>query len=199
MTIALKADPSGSFGSILINGTEAVRVNANGIPASSMAFTPSGNIAATNVQAAIQELDTETQVGLATKLSTSGGTMTGQINGITPTVAANLTRKDYVDSAVASDVNLKHSIGDFSDALFKINRLRGVSFIWNSDVAAGHLAGRASCGVIAQEAVAIIPEAVKDVGGILIIENHSLVGYLIEAVKELTAKVAELEAKCASL
>lgn len=80
MTIGLKADPSGTFGSITINGTEAIRVNPNGMPATSIAFTPSGNIAAANVQAAIQELDTETQSGLATKLSLSGGTMTGQLN-----------------------------------------------------------------------------------------------------------------------
>ena len=54
MTISLKADASGNFGSILINGTEAVRVNPGGIPASSTAFTPAGNIAATNVQAAFR-------------------------------------------------------------------------------------------------------------------------------------------------
>ena len=32
----------------------------------------------------------------------AGATFTGQANGITPTAAANLTRKDYVDGAVAS-------------------------------------------------------------------------------------------------
>ena len=44
---------------ILINGTEAIRVNPNGIPASSIGFTPSGNIAASNVQAALQGLSPE--------------------------------------------------------------------------------------------------------------------------------------------
>jgi Chaperone of endosialidase len=82
MTIGLKADPSGTFGSITINGTEAIRVNPNGIPANSIAFTPSGNIAAANVQAAIQELDTETQAGLATKVAKSGDTMTGNLTVI---------------------------------------------------------------------------------------------------------------------
>lgn len=80
MTISLRADPSGNFGSILINGTEAIRVNPNGIPAMSIGFTPSGNIAANNVQAALQEVDTETQAGLATKVSKSGDTMTGTLN-----------------------------------------------------------------------------------------------------------------------
>ena len=35
-------------------------------------------------------------------LPLAGGTVTGQINGITPVAAANLTRKDYVDTAIAS-------------------------------------------------------------------------------------------------
>ena len=35
-------------------------------------------------------------------LPLAGGTVTGQINGITPVAAANLTRKDYVDTAVAN-------------------------------------------------------------------------------------------------
>lgn len=35
------------------------------------------------------------------KVPFTGGTLTGQLNGITPAAAANLTRKDYVDSADA--------------------------------------------------------------------------------------------------
>lgn len=58
--------------------------------AEKVSFSPSGGVTATNVQAAIQELDSE-------KLALIGGTMTGAINGITPTLAAHLTRKDYVD------------------------------------------------------------------------------------------------------
>lgn len=45
---------------------------ANAHPASAISNTPAGDIAATNVQAAINELDTE-------KLSKSGGTMTGAL------------------------------------------------------------------------------------------------------------------------
>jgi hypothetical protein len=37
-------------------------------------------------------------------LQLSGGTMVGQANGITPTAAANLTRKDYVDTTLAAAV-----------------------------------------------------------------------------------------------
>lgn len=37
----------------------------------------------------------------ADKVELAGGTLTGQLSGITPTAAANLTRKDYVDTVVA--------------------------------------------------------------------------------------------------
>ena len=42
----------------------------------------------------------------STKLSKAGDTATGQISGITPTAAANFTRKDYVDAADALKLNL---------------------------------------------------------------------------------------------
>jgi microcystin-dependent protein len=54
-------------------------------------FTPTGNVAATEVQTAIAELDAE-------KIAKSGDTLTGQLQGITPVAAADLTRKDYVDT-----------------------------------------------------------------------------------------------------
>lgn len=39
-------------------------------------------------------------------LALAGGTVTGQIKGITPVAAADLTRKDYVDAADALKLNL---------------------------------------------------------------------------------------------
>jgi len=59
-------------------------------------FTATGNIVATDVQAAIAEVDTE-------KVAKAGDTMTGQLKGITPVSAEDFTRKDYVDSKSTSD------------------------------------------------------------------------------------------------
>lgn len=50
-----------------VHPVDTSRAPASAGTATGTSFTPSGNIAATNVQAAIQELDTETQAGLATK------------------------------------------------------------------------------------------------------------------------------------
>jgi len=61
--------------------------------ASGVAFTPAGNIAATTVQDAIQELDSE-------KVAKSGDTMTGMLilPATVPTNANHATNKTYVDS-----------------------------------------------------------------------------------------------------
>lgn len=101
-----------------------------GISATNTPNTPAGSIAATTVQAAINELDTEkapasaaTAAGTSNtpagnivatnvqaaineldteKLALSGGTVTGQIKGITPVSSEDLTRKDYVDGLTAT-------------------------------------------------------------------------------------------------
>ncbi len=67
-----------------VHPVDTSRAPASASTATGTSFTASGSIAASNVQAAIQELDTETQAGLATKLSLSAGTpfMTNKlING----------------------------------------------------------------------------------------------------------------------
>jgi hypothetical protein len=50
---------------------------ASSLPATAISFAPSGTIAATNVQAAVAELDSETQTALAGKAPTSAGTAIG--------------------------------------------------------------------------------------------------------------------------
>jgi hypothetical protein len=54
--------------------------------------------------------------------------------------------------------------------------------------------GEAGVGVIAQELRDVIPEVVKENDGTLSVAYGNLVGVLIEAIKELSTKVAALEA-----
>lgn len=71
------------------------------LPASAVTFAPSGTIVATNTQAAVEEVSSDVtalDAVVLTKVDKAGDTMMGQLNGITPVSAANLTRKDYVDS-----------------------------------------------------------------------------------------------------
>jgi hypothetical protein len=83
--------------------TGAVVATAGDYSANLITNVVAGNIAATDVQAAINELDIE-------KLALAGGTMTGaiamgtnKITGLgTPTLAADAATKAYVDSSVAA-------------------------------------------------------------------------------------------------
>ena len=62
--------------------------------------------------------------------------------------------------------------------------MRGVSFTKD---------GEAGSGVIAQELQKVAPELVHESGEYLSVAYGNLVGYLIEAVKELKAEIDELK------
>ena len=73
-----------------------------------------------------------------------------------------------------------------------VRRLRGVSFEWDENAPQG-LRGR-DLGVIAQEVEEVFPELVRtDADGFKTVNYHGLVAPLIEAIKELDARVAALE------
>ena len=77
-------------------------------------------------------------------------------------------------------------------ALALIKRLRGVSFEWREGAPAG-LSGR-DLGVIAQEVEEVFPELVRTgTDGYKQVNYMGLIGPLIEAVKELDARVEALE------
>jgi hypothetical protein len=115
-------------------------------------------------------------------------------------------------TAYYSDIRLKTNITLISNALNKVKAIRGVTFNSN-DIAAslGYKDQSKQVGVIAHEIEAVLPEAVQmapfdreyiDEGTTYVSksgENYKTVQYekivplLIEAIKELSAKVEELE------
>ena len=101
--------------------------------------------------------------------------------------AGNVTAKENVTAY--SDERLKTDISTIDYALDKLKQLRGVTYRRKETLHPG-------MGVIAQEVRDVIPEVVH-VGsdGILSVAYGNLVGLLIEAVKELEARVEELEAR----
>lgn len=100
-------------------------------------------------------------------------------------------------STTVSDRRLKTNIAGINNALAKVSQLNGYTFEYIKD-------GKISAGVIAQEVEAVLPEAVSekklplkadDDKEYKVVNYDALHGLLIEAVKELTARVEELEAK----
>ena len=101
---------------------------------------------------------------------------------VTVTSAGNLTATG--DVTAFSDARLKENVRTIDQALDKLESLRGVYFTKD---------GKESTGVIAQEVMQIMPEAVNDEGEYLSVAYGNLVGLVIEAVKELRSEVKDLK------
>ena len=92
-----------------------------------------------------------------------------------------------VNFNTVSDFNYKQEITTYPEALQTINALRGVSFEWKDS-------GKKSAGVIAQELEQVIPELVEtDEKGDKSVTYIGIIGVLIEAVKELSDRMEDLE------
>ena len=93
------------------------------------------------------------------------------------------------DITAYSDERLKKDIKTIEGALDKTKALRGVEFTRIAD-------DSKSIGVVAQELEEVLPELViTDDEGMKSVNYAQITGLLIEAVKELSAKVEELEKK----
>tara|TARA_B100000508_G_scaffold49581_1_gene38536 strand:+ start:3742 stop:4869 length:1128 start_codon:yes stop_codon:yes gene_type:complete len=118
----------------------------------------------------------------------------GNDNGATITAltldmseAGSATFNDNVTAF--SDERLKDNIETLEHGLAKVEQLRGVTYIRD---------GKENIGVIAQEVEKILPEIVltaDDEMGTKSVDYSRITAVLIEAVKDLSAKVKELENK----
>jgi len=92
-----------------------------------------------------------------------------------------------------SDQNLKTDIQPLSssDALAKLLRLQGVSYQWKDTARFG---SGTEIGFIAQQVEPIVPEVVKDGGAYKSLNYGNMVALVVEAVKELDAKLASTTA-----
>jgi hypothetical protein len=100
----------------------------------------------------------------------------------------SVTGKIYAsDDIVAfSDARYKRDISPIADSLNKVRSLVGVLYTDSN--------GNRKTGLLAQDVQTVLPEAVStDEAGNLALAYGNLVGLLVEAVKELTTRVHELE------
>jgi hypothetical protein len=88
----------------------------------------------------------------------------------------------------ASDVRLKDNIETIFNATYAVKQLRGVSFNWKAS-------GNKCYGLVAQEVEELMPELVNTVNDQKSVNYIALIGFLVEAVKEMSARIDELEAK----
>jgi hypothetical protein len=122
--------------------------------------------------------------GCATRLTIAGdGTFTGS------------------SSNDISDERLKENITNIDNGLDTINKLQGRTFTWKEEA---DMSKGTKYGLIAQELEKVLPDLVYNESGIRQKEDgeyyksitmNGIIPVLIEAVKELSAKVTELESK----
>ncbi|MFK8057206.1 MAG: tail fiber domain-containing protein [Saprospiraceae bacterium] len=101
-----------------------------------------------------------------------------------------------VNGVTASDRRLKENIRPMEGTLEKLLGMESVSFNYRSDVKdyPYSLDKETHYGVIAQQVQEAFPHAVVEKDGYLHIQEKELMGVVISATKELSAKNAELEA-----
>jgi hypothetical protein len=102
-------------------------------------------------------------------------------------MSGNLTMSG--DITAFSDIRKKKNIATIENGLDKVLAMRGVTFERIED-------DKKSSGVIAQELEEIAPELVlTDNDGMKSVAYGNMVGYLIESIKTLEARIRELEGK----
>jgi len=182
-------------GSSQINFTQLSGIS-NGIVSSSTQITPllpTGVLSGsnqTNITSINQNLGTtSTGVQFATLGIGTAPDATYELK-----IAGDIAASGDIVAYYTSDKRLKDNIQPIQNALDKVNELGGYTFDWNEELQKarkGH-----DIGVIAQEVQSVLPEVVVERdNGYLGVDYQKLVPVLIEAIKELSAKIKDLENK----
>lgn len=129
--------------------------------------------------------------GVTTSSGGFVGNLTGEVNSATfDTVVGGVVITGVAtatDFNATSDTTVKDNIQVIEGALASISEIDGVTFTWKET-------GRESAGVTAQNLEEVLPNLVSN-GDLKSVNYNGLVGYLVQAVKELTARVEALEAE----
>jgi Chaperone of endosialidase len=161
----------------------SVNVNAKGLVTGGTTVPGTTNVGATG------------QVGVFSTGNNIVGSSGFTYNGNTMAVTGAVSATGDVIAFSGSDRNLKTNIEPITDAIDKVKQITGVTFDW-AEHAQDLNHNRREAGVIAQEMQAVLPEIVttRD-DGYLAVRYERINALLIQAVKELTARVEQLEAE----
>jgi hypothetical protein len=126
---------------------------------------------------------TNSRLGIGTTSPSAKLEVNGAVSGVSIKASDDIVA--YSDARIKGDVKL------IEDSLNKIQQINGVTFIRTDK---GH-DNRRHAGVIAQEVEAVLPEVVhiNVETGMKSVAYGNLNALLIEAIKELSNKVTELE------
>jgi len=111
-------------------------------------------------------------------------------------VAGEIRATGDIVAFYSSDERLKENIQPIENALTKVEAISGNTYDWKKGFETIHSNKGRDVGVIAQELEKILPEVVTErETGYKAVNYEKIVPLLIEAIKELSAKIKELENK----
>jgi Chaperone of endosialidase len=177
-----------------------LRINGNDIQSSSgsTAITLSGSNVIVSGDLRIngndiQASDGSTAITLSgSNASLPGNTTLGNSGSSITTINGELRVTQDIVAFYTSDQRLKDNIIPIENSLSKVLSISGNTYTWNEK---SNKKGD-DVGVIAQEVLEVLPEAVvtRD-NGYLAVDYQKLVPLLIEAIKDLSTEVENLEQK----
>jgi hypothetical protein len=135
------------------------------------------------------------RIGQVNQASVTGGTFTTQVsvdNSGNMVVLGNITAYGS-----PSDERFKTNIKPLAGALETIKQLQGVTFEWKEDTDSFKITSlKEDIGFIAQQVQKVLPSIVReDDKGYLGLRERAIIPLLVEAIKELNAKIDKLEGK----
>ena len=109
-------------------------------------------------------------------------------------VIGAITATGNITAFSSSDLRLKENIKPISNPIEKVKQINGITFDWKKGYDDVHLFEGKDVGVIAQELKSSMPEIVGMMnGGYMGVKYEKLTPLLIEAIKDLSKQVDELQ------
>ncbi|MBI1272909.1 MAG: hypothetical protein GC131_02345 [Alphaproteobacteria bacterium] len=160
----------------------------------------SGNYALLQSSAGITYLNASSGNAIYFRID-NASIMTMNTNGLGVGVTPSASYKIYTNGNIlstgyyhSSDARLKHDVTGFErDPIETVKGLRAVHFKWNDG-------GKQDFGVIAQEVEKVLPEAItRDEKGFMAVQYDKLVLPVIEAVKQMAARMSGYDEQLAAM
>jgi hypothetical protein len=110
------------------------------------------------------------------------------------TVTGEIRATGDITAFYSSDIRLKENIQPIENALEKVNQISGNTYDWKEGYEEIHSHKGNDVGVIAQEIEQILPQIVTNRdNGYKAVQYEKIIPLLIEAIKELSARINTLE------
>jgi hypothetical protein len=173
-SVTLGTHTAGNYVAVISGSTNQITVAGSGLESAVVTLSLPQNI---HTSADVQF----NSLGIGTAASTTAGEIraTGDITAF-----------------YSSDIRLKENITPIQNALEKVNQISGNTYDWKEGYDEIHSHKGNDVGVIAQEVEAILPQIVTNRdNGFKAVQYEKIIPLLIEAIKELSAKVDSLENK----